>query len=194
MTLYEITGDAIAIQQLIENAVDEEGNPRDLTENENKIIDEFLKENSENLEEKANAYGKIISNFGIMADNADNERKMLKAEMDRLSKRSKSFANKKEQLKTRLYEAMNFLKIPKIKTALFSFSVKENPVSVNVDNAIISTIPDRYLNKEISKSAIKDGLKTGALVVLDSGEIYEPKSGLILQGVKIEKSKSLQIR
>ncbi len=51
MTLYEITNDIQQINELLESAVDSEGNPRELTAEEEKTIKEWFSESKEDFEE-----------------------------------------------------------------------------------------------------------------------------------------------
>ncbi|MBQ0003590.1 MAG: siphovirus Gp157 family protein [Treponema sp.] len=194
MKLYEITGEALAIQDLIETAVDENGEPRELTTEEDGIITQFFLANQEHFEEKADAYGKVMANLQMMADEAENERKTYKAELDRLSARAKTFTNRKDNLKKRLFWAMDLLKKDKIKTALFSFNIQNKPMSINTDLANISAVPDCFLKKEVSKSAISSAIKAGEITVTDSGSLIYNKTGELLEGIKAEKEKTLVIR
>lgn len=148
MTLYEITDEARQIQDLIENAVDENGEPRELNEDELGIISHFFLENQEHFEEKIDSYGKVMANLKLQEDTAKAQKDAYKSELDRLSARARAFGNRRESLKLNLQYAMELLHKDKVKTALFSFNIQNKPMSINIDNAVLSSIPDKYLKKK----------------------------------------------
>lgn len=195
MTIYEITADFVQINELLENAIDENGELRDLTESENQEIKKWFEENAKNLEEKADNYGKFITNLKVMAEEAENARKMYKAELDRLSTRAKVFENRRKSVLSALQYAMGILGKEKIKTGLFSFGIQNSPMSINIESAKVSDIPEEYLKREItiSKSAINAAIKKGDLIVTNSGDVLT-QSGEILEGVKAERNKILVMR
>lgn len=192
MTLYQITDEAVKINELFENAVDENGEPRELTQEEKDTLGKWILENEEKFSEKFDSYGKVIENLKLQADLAKATKDSFKAELDRLAQREKTAKNRVETLKNTLLWAMQTMKIDKVKTALFSASIRENPLSVNCDEVKMSEIPDCYIKKEVSKSAISADIKSGKLQVSDSGLVL--KDGEILGGIRASKSKSLQIR
>lgn len=193
MTMYEIAHEVTEIEDLYESAVDENGEPRELTEEEKETLKKWILANEEAFKDKFDSYGKFIQNLKINAELADATRKTYKAELDRLANRAKVATNRMESMKSILLWAMNTMHIDKVKTALFSASILENPLSVNVDDVKIDEVPDCYLKKEVVKSAITSDIKAGKLQVTDSGLVLS-LSGEILGGIKATKSKSLQIR
>lgn len=193
MTIYEIAHEVTEIEDLYDSAVDENGEPRELTEDEKEILKKWILANEDTFKEKFDSYGKFIQNLKIQAELAESTRKLYKAELDRLAARSKTATNRMESMKSILLWAMNTMHIDKVKTALFSASIRENPLSVNIDDAKIEEVPDQYLKKEISKSAVSQDIKNGTLILSDSGLVLS-KSGEILGGIRAEKTKSLQIR
>lgn len=193
MTIYEIAHEVTEIEDLYESAVDENGEPRELNEEEKETLKKWILANEETFKEKFDSYGKFIQNLKFQAELAEATRKAYKAELDRLSARAKTFTNRMESMKSMLLWAMNTMHIDKIKTALFSASIRENPFLINTDDAHVNEIPDCYLKKEVSKSAISADIKNGKLQLSDSGLVLT-QSGEILGGIKATKSKSLQIR
>lgn len=195
MNIYEITEEFYQINELLNNATDEDGELRDLTESEVETIQNWFKENADHLEEKADGYGKFITNLKVMAEEAENARKMYKAELDRLSSRAKIFENRSKSVLAGLQYAMTTIGKDKIKTGLFSFGIQNAPMSINVDFAKTSGIPSAYLKVEtsISKSAINAAIKKGDLIVTESGDVLT-QSGEILEGVKAERNKVLIMR
>lgn len=193
MTMYEIAHEVTEIEDLYESAVDENGEPRELNEEEKETLKKWILANEETFKEKFDSYGKFIQNLKINAELAEATRKAYKAELDRLSARAKAATNRMESMKSILLWAMNTMHVDKIKTALFTASVRENPVSINADDIHINEIPDKYIKKEVSKSAVSADLKEGKLQTTESGLILG-LDGSILGGLKAVKSKSLQIR
>lgn len=195
MTLYEIAEDFIQITALLDGAVDEAGNARDLSESEIETINEWFKENAADLENKADNYGKFITNLKMQAEEAEATRKMYKEELDRLSTRAKVFENRRKSILSGLQYAMTLMGKEKIKTSLFSFGIQNSQMSINTDAADVKSIPEAYLERTVtvSKSAIKDGIKKGMLIVTESGTILK-SDGEILEGVRAEKNKILVMR
>lgn len=121
-TLYVLTGQALALQQM---AFDGE------------IDEQTFKDTMESLdyeiEEKADNYAKIDKML-------EAEIKALAAEISRLSSRKKVLENNQERLKRNLESSMIALGKTKFKTLLFSFGIQKNPATVNV----IGKVPKRF--------------------------------------------------
>ena len=192
MTLYEITAEAVEIEELFENAVDENGEPRELTQEEKETLNKWILANEETFKEKFDGYGKLIENLLIQSQIAKATRDTLKGELDRLTKRAKTAENRVEQLKNSLLWAIKTMKIDSVKTALFSAKVGLSRGSVNTDEADPNKLPLEFIKKEVSKSAIQDALKSGKLTKTESGMIL--KNGEILEGLRFEQKETLTIR
>lgn len=121
-TLYVLTGQALALQQM---AFDGE------------IDEQTFKDTMESLdyeiEEKADTYAKIDKML-------DAEIKALAAEITRLTGRKKTLENNQDRLKRNLESTMIALGKTKFKTLLFSFGIQKNPVTVKV----IGKVPKRF--------------------------------------------------
>lgn len=107
------------------------------------------------IEDKADAYAKVMRNFTSDAES-------LKKEVERLEARRKSLENTVNRMKEQLYDAMKTCGKQKFKTAIFSFNIAKNPPSVVIDNA--DKVPEKYLIPQpakIDKQAVKDLLVTG---------------------------------
>lgn len=131
MTLYEITNDVLQINELLESAVDSDGNPRDLTPEEENIIREWFATSKEDFDAKFDNYGRFITNLKIQAETADNERKTYKEELDRLSSRAKGFESRRKSVLGGLRYAMEKLGIDKYKTSLFSAGIQNTALKSN---------------------------------------------------------------
>jgi len=104
-----------AVFRLVENAVDEEGAPRELNEEEIATVQEWFNCTKDEFKDKADSYCKLIKNFKIKAENIDNERKTYKAELDRLASRSKVASNTADRLQKM------------IRTAAYHLPLHQNP-------------------------------------------------------------------
>jgi len=79
------------------------------------------------IETKADGYAKLIRELEVSAET-------VKAEAARLTERKRSLESKAKALKSNLQEAMLAVGRPKIKTALFSVSVQNNPTKVEIND------------------------------------------------------------
>lgn len=166
MTLYQISDDLKALQNLVESLVDEDGEPREPTEEEAKIILGWFDNSETELKTKFDNYCRFIKNINLSAKHADSERKLYKAELDRLSRRAKAFENTAKRVQDCLWRNFQKLGIKKFKTDLFSAGEQNTALSVSVQStADLAAVPDEYLKpREIDATAIKAALKTGELV------------------------------
>ena len=126
-SLYELNA---AYRQLMERLYDEELP-------EEAIID-TLDSLEGAIEDKADGYGKVIR----MLD-ADIEG--IKLEESRLYARRKSLERKKEMLKGNLFDAMKTVGLAKIKTALFTVSIRKNGGKRRVELDVpIESLPPEF--------------------------------------------------
>lgn len=161
-SLYELTGQLMELEQMIDAG---------------EIDDDVLLDTWESIdavfEDKADGYAKIIANLTGSID-------AMKAEVQRLNERIKSYENSIKRLKANLQDAMIATDKQKFKTALFSFSVAANPPKVVIDDE--NAIPADYWHERtelfVDKAALKDDLKGGVAV----------------SGAHLEQGKSLRIR
>lgn len=164
MTLYDLTGELL---ELMEMAQDPDVDPDALKDTMEAINLAF--------DDKADGYAKIIRTLTAQAD-------AIKAESARLKDREKSFRDKADTIKKNLEAAMLATDKRKIKTALFTFSIRRNPASVVMDEQYIENVPERFLkikDPEIDRAAIKKALQAG-----------ENLDGI----AHLEQTESLQIR
>ena len=143
MTLYELTSE---YQQLLMMAEDPDIDLQVLADTFDAVEGD--------IEAKAEGYAKVIKQ--LEADIT-----ALKGEIDRLTARKKTIENNIDRLKERLKTAMILCDKPKFKTALFSFTVQNNPEKVILDS---EEVPERYLvqqDPKINKTLLKEDLKSG---------------------------------
>ena len=201
MTLYEITGDLKALNQLMEELVDEEGNPREPTPEEFETMKKWFDCSFSDFEAKFDNYCKFIKNLRIEAETADAERKTYKAELDRLSKRSKAFENRAKSVNGLLWFAMQNLGMKKYKTALFSAGEQNTQIKIEpLAGSKLKDVPDEFLKpREIDtpqiKYAIKDGiLKQGDGTPLGETKLFFTDTGKELKDIRWAQGTALIIR
>ncbi len=191
--LYEITDDLKQIEDLFQNAVDENGEPRDLTPEEDNFLKECLTLSEDELKEKLEGYGKIIANLKFDADTIKAEADLVKKEYERLSAKVKAAENRVTSLKSYILWAFDALKLDKVKTPSFTVFKKKNPLSLNTDDVNVSTLDEKFVTKAVSKSALQQAIKDGSLTVTDSGLVLKA-DGELIEGLKATSTTSIQVR
>lgn len=143
-TLYELTE---SYMQLLEMASDPD------------IDEEVLKDTMEGIdgeiEDKAENYAKVIK---MLEANAGG----VESEIKRLTVLKKTLNNSVDRMKKSLQSSMEATKKTKFKTALFSFGIQKNPVSLVIDDP--AKVPEQYLipqDPKVDNAAIKAALKDG---------------------------------
>ena len=199
-SLYEITGDLKSLNQLMENMVDEDGNPREPNEEELETMKEWFTCSIADFEKKFDNYCRFIKNLKIEATVADEERKAYKSEIDRLSKRSKAFENRAKSVQGLMQFCMDSLKLKKYKTALFSAGMQNTQISIRpVEGSRLDKVPDEYLKpRELDTTAIKNAIKDGLLKQGNGTPLGETKlffkDGTELKDVRWTQGETLVIR
>lgn len=207
-TFYEVSDDFKALLNLFQNATTEDGEERELTEEENAILGEFFKEIEPQFEKKFDSCCKFFKNLTFQSDLAKSEKDAFKAEMDRLQKRSKAFENRAASFKMYIYRCMQKLGLAKegYKTALFSAKEQATAGAVSTVEGFYDykNIPEKFLKEpELDKNAIKEALKDGSLFQKDEkefplsrGKLYFMQDGKEqeLKGVSFLKGTAFIIR
>ena len=118
MNLYELTGQFLQLQQMLEDP-----------EVDAQVLADTMEAVEGELEIKADGYGKIIRNF-------ESNVASIKAEKDRLTALQNIYEGSIKRLKDNLQESMTATGKRKIETDLFKFSIQKNggalPVIVDV--------------------------------------------------------------
>jgi hypothetical protein len=197
--LYEITDDLLALNNLLENLIDEGGEPREPTEEEIEELKKWFDIAETDFKNKIDAYCKLIKNWQLKSDDAEAEKKNFKKESERLIRRANAYENKAKTLKTLLGWGMERLKIRKYETSLFSVQFQNTRGTVKTTFQLdTKKIPDEYLKpRELDTKAIEDGLKEGLLIQKAEPENYGKvftKDGEVLEGVLFTKGEALYIR
>lgn len=200
-TMYEITGDLIELNKLMDDIVDENGEPREPTEAELETMRDWFKTSEAEFKEKFDNYCKFIKNLQIEASVATAEKDAHKKEMDRLSKRSKAMENRAATVKNLLWWSMDKLGLSKegFKTSLFSAKEQSTKGSiVELTTYDYRKIPEEFLKQpELDRTAISQALKDGELIQKEGQENYGKiffKNGEVLEGLSYVQGKALYIR
>ena len=200
-TMYEITDDLIELNKLMDDIVDENGEPREPTEAELETMRDWFKTSEAEFKEKFDNYCKFIKNLQIEASVATAEKEAHKKEMDRLSKRSKAMENRAATVKNLLWWSMDKLGLSKegFKTSLFSAKEQNTKGSiVELTTYDYRKIPEEFLKQpELDRTAISQALKDGELIQKEGQENYGKiffKNGEVLEGLSYVQGKALYIR
>ena len=153
MRLYEITGELLALQELLENPLDDED-----------VLKDTLEAVHGEYEFKLESYCKVIKN--LEADIVG-----IKAEVDRLSGKRKVLENNIDRLKKAMFESMKATNTPKVKGQLFTVAIQKNggviPINYDKnDKNITANLPDHLVNivKTPNLEAIRELLEAGKVV------------------------------
>lgn len=144
MTLYEITGELLELQNMIEEGADPD------------IVNDTIESVEFDLEQKAEGYVMVIRNLEAQA-------KAIKDEEKRLREKRLSAENGIERLKKRLFDSMNATGKKKLNAGVFTLSVQKNggalPVIIDAD---VENMP-----KEMLKMVIQPDTKRIAELLKD---------------------------
>lgn len=150
--LYELTSDLLALQEMLEENVDEQ------------VLIDTLEAVQGEYETKLEAYCKVIKNL-----EADME--ALKAEAKRLTDKRKVLENNVDRLKKAMFDSMKATGTDKVKGQLFSVSIQRNggvvPIIYDKDNKkITANLPDELVEVvETPKlDVIREWLESGNAV------------------------------
>ena len=143
------------------------------TDEEMLEAERYLIEAEVDLTEKAENIARLIKNF-------EAEREAFKKESNRLAAKAKSFDNKVTSLKRYLQDNLEVAGIDKVKGELFTVSVQNNPISLDLSTT--EHIPDEF--KRVPEPIVnkRELLKH----IKDTGEVFE--------GVGVKQTRSIRIR
>lgn len=142
--LYDITGDVLQLQEMLEN------------DPENAYVQDTLESLHGELEIKAEAYCRVIRNMEAHAE-------AYKNEIDRLTKRKRTVENSIQRLKQALHESMKVTGTDKIKGDLFTIALRKNAPQLPKD-LDINQVPIDYLIEreyEIDRRKLLAAVKNG---------------------------------
>ena len=162
MKLYELTGEYIQLMQMLEDAsVEDEAE-----------IAAAMEAIADDIEEKADAYARIMKNLLGDVDALEQEEKRLKA-------RRTALENRVDRLKTAIQNAMQLTGTKKLKTSIGNWGIQNNPPSVRIINQ--EAIPAEYWKQSAPQ--------------LDRRALLEDmKQGLIVDGCELQQTESIRFR
>ena len=143
MTLFELTGEYIAVLNMAEDGDDPD------------VIRDTLESFGGEIEDKADSIAYVLSQLA-------GDVETLKKEEQRIATRRKAIENNSERLKMYLADCMRVTGKTKFKTARHSFGIAKNPPSLRLIEG--RTIPAEYLTPQepkVEKRQIIADLKAG---------------------------------
>lgn len=155
MKLYELTGELIQLQEMLEL---DDVDPQVLTDTMEAVQGEY--------DFKLESYCKVIKNL-------DADITSIKAEVDRLNGKKKVLEANIERLKKAMFESMKATGTNKVKGQLFTVSIQKNggkiPVIVDVET---SELPDELVTiiEKPNLDAIREVLERGESKLAHFGE------------------------
>ena len=203
--MYAITDDIKALSDLMNNLVDEDGEPREPTPEEFEDLKEMFSETESNFKSKFDSYCKFIKNLKLQAEEVTDEKNRINKEAKRLVKREKAFINRAKSVQDLLRYNMQCLKMENFKTSLFSATEQKQKYIVSIQSTFdASKMPEEYLKpREVSKEAITKAVESGELVQKEGVENYGKlfysekqlyKTGEQLEGVVYLQGSALVLR
>ena len=159
-SLFDLSTDYQQVYDLIAEQEDEQ------------ILKDTLASINDAIEDKADGYVAVIKTL-------EGDNKAIDEEIKRLRQRKTSNQNGVKRLKESLQEVMEQTGKEKFKTALNSYSISNNPPSLDITDE--SLIPKQYYIEQQPKLDKKELLKV-------------VKDGLEIKGVELKQSRSLRVR
>ena len=149
MKLYELSQNFRNLQQVLENAGEDE-NLKELVINSMKGLECDLSTKVENIV-------RLIKNLQA-------EVEALKAEEKRLARERKIRENKIENLQGYLFDTINELEKKEVKGGIFTVSIKKNPPKTVVEE--LNAIPKQFIvnTPSVDKKMLKEALKNGEII------------------------------
>ena len=160
-TLYAITDEIKSLASMIdEMTTDENGNQRELTDEDKKVLIDLIDAVQGDFSAKAERICRFRAN--LLANST-----AAKTESDRLNKIAKSEGNKADSLKWLLETCMIRAGMEKVDAGTFKLAIQRNPPSVFI--AVPSEIPEDYQRiipevREPDKKKILEAMKAGEKV------------------------------
>ena len=201
-TLYEITGDLISLNKLMENLVDENGEPREPTAEEFENMKNWFTESYDGFKSKFDNYCKFIKNLQLSAANAEAEKQNFKAENSRLTKRATAYENRAKAVRNLLRWGMERLNLQKFKSNVFMANIqnmgdKVIKIAISATQKDLSALPEKYLKpREVDTKAILQDLKDGVLEEREGIQNYSKvfvKDGDVLPFIHVYQPTGLKI-
>lgn len=166
-SLYELTGDFLKIQDMLEGE-----------EFDKEALMNTLEAVDYAIDIKAENYGKVIKNLEAVKAGIKGSREALKTalndEINRLSDKEKAIDNKIKYMKEHLGQSMKVMGKEKIKTELFSFYFKKNQAVNVIDEGKALKSDYVRVKTELDREKLLAAMKNGKK--FDFADIRESES------------------
>ena len=149
--LYEITGDLLTLQDMLENPLDDE-----------QILLDTLEAVHGEYENKLESYCKVIKNLEADMD-------ALKNEAKRLTEKAKMLEKNRDRLKKAMFDSMKATNTNKVKGQIFTVAIQKNggklPVIIS-EGTTTDHLPDNLVivTKTPALDSIRELLEAGKVV------------------------------
>ena len=133
-----------------------------------KLLDLALEEDAaafqDTLEALEDAIEDKAENIVCVLKEMEGDINTLKAEEKRLKERRQALEKKKDHLRWYLQDELEVMNIPRLKTARFTISLRDNAPKVNVIDETL--IPFNFIKTaySVDKKAVKEALENGEVV------------------------------
>ena len=150
MRLYELTADLLALQEMLEDNVEEQ------------VLLDTLEGVQGEYEIKLESYCKVIKNLEADMD-------ALKNEVKRLTDKRKVLENNVDRLKKAMFDSMKATETANVKAGVFKVSIQRNggklPVIIT-DNVDTTKLPDNLVvvTRKPSIDSIRELLEAGEVI------------------------------
>ena len=149
MKLYELSQNFRNLQQVLENAGEDE--------NLKELVINSMKELECDLSTKVENIVRLIKNLQA-------EVEALKTEEERLARERKTRENKIKNLQGYLFDTISGLEKREVKGGIFTVSIKKNPPKAVVEE--LNAIPKQFIvnTPSVDKKMLKEALKNGEII------------------------------
>ena len=161
MTLYELTGQILELQELMEDDVYEP-----------ELINDTMESIMYDFQTKADDYVKLIKNIEAQVSALDEEAKRLKARQDKMK-------NKVKMLKDKLVTAMVATGTRKLQGTVGTLSLRRStkiPSELTWEN-----VPQEYVKTEVKKDIVKVALTSAIKECKVEGIEWEETNSLFIK-------------
>jgi len=156
-TLYEITGELLALEMRVTEEMEETG---ELSNDTEEAISEWIGDIRNASQQKLKGYAQIILNLSA-------EEKMLDIEIKRLQAKRNARKNSVHKLKDMVQYFMNVAELKKVQAGAFTFTeCKNGGLAPLILDKLPADLPEKYQVQtiEVDTSLIRQDLKEGSKI------------------------------
>jgi len=147
-TLFDITGDMMALFDLLDEAENDEDADR--------VLETWFSENLSDLKNKADGYAAVVREFEHRAEARETE-------AQRLADSARAMKNRSRSLKYRFLSTMQFLGMDRLDTDINTFRICANGGKLPLDIHDPTKIPEEFVRQipEIDRDRVRLALEAG---------------------------------